>query len=116
MKRTDGASNTEWRAQEVETTSLLYFISFILPTVKTVHLTAFSSHQAFIPTLRLKKGHSVVPPVTTIIEETESVYVQKFHCLINGEFLESLANKREATCTYLASGFLDQSVYYCFKL
>ena len=55
--------------------------------------------------------------IRTINEKTESVYVQKFHRLINGtlssgKFLESPANKREAVCAYLASGFLDQSVYY----
>ena len=45
--------------------------------------------------------------IRTIIERTESVYVQKFQCSINGtsssgKFLESLANKRETVCTYLA--------------
>ena len=55
--------------------------------------------------------------IRTIIEKTGSVYVQKFQCSINGtsssgKFLESLANKREAVCAYLASSFLDQSVYY----
>ena len=86
-----GASTTERHAQEVETTFLLYFISSELPTVKTVHLTASSSHQAFIPSLRLMKGlrssfsHSASDNIRIIIEETEVyMYKKKFHCLING--------------------------------
>ena len=55
--------------------------------------------------------------IWTIIDKTESVYLQKFQCSISstlssGEFPKFLANKREAACSYFASGFLDQSVYY----
>ena len=54
---------------------------------------------------------------TRIIEKTGSQNEGAFQCSINGtsssgKFLESLANEREAVCAYLASGFLDQSVYY----
>ena len=54
---------------------------------------------------------------TGIIEKTGSQNEGAFQCSINGtsssgELLESLANKREAVCAYLASGFLGQSVYY----
>ena len=51
--------------------------------------------------------------IRTIIEKTESVYVQKFQRLINGtlfsgEFSKSLVNKQEAVGAYFASGFIDQ--------
>ena len=85
----------------METTSLLHFISFVLPTVQTVHLTTFSSNQAFSPSLRLMKGlrssfsRSTSDNIQTIIEETEVYVHKKFHCLIDGtlsfgKFLESL--------------------------
>ena len=48
--------------------------------------------------------------IRTIIEKTESVYVQKFQRLINGtlcsgKFSKSLANEQEAVGAYFASGF-----------
>ena len=51
--------------------------------------------------------------IRTIIEKTESVYVQKFQRLINGtlfsgEFSKSLTSEREAVGAYFASGFIDQ--------
>ena len=51
--------------------------------------------------------------IRTIIEETESVYVQKFQRSINGtlfsgEFSKSLTSEREAVGAYFASGFIDQ--------
>ena len=51
--------------------------------------------------------------IRTIIEKTESVYVQKFQRLINGtlfsgEFSMSLTSEREAVGAYFASGFIDQ--------
>ena len=51
--------------------------------------------------------------IRTIIEKTESVYVQKFQCLINGtlcsgKFSKSLANEQEPVGAYFASGFIDQ--------
>ena len=51
--------------------------------------------------------------IRTIIEKTESVYVQKFQCSISGtlssgKFPKTLANKREALRAYFASGFIDQ--------
>ena len=51
--------------------------------------------------------------IRTIIEKTESVYVQKFQRLINGtlfsgEFSKTLTSEREAVGAYFASGFIDQ--------
>ena len=51
--------------------------------------------------------------IWTIIEKTESVYVQKFQHLIkgtlcSGKFSKSLTNEQEAVGTYFASGFIDQ--------
>ena len=51
--------------------------------------------------------------IRTIIEKTESVYVQKFQRSINGtlfsgEFSKSLTSEREAVGAYFASGFIDQ--------
>ena len=51
--------------------------------------------------------------IRTIIEKTESVYVQKFQRLINGtlfsgEFSKSLTSEQEAVGAYFASGCIDQ--------
>ena len=48
--------------------------------------------------------------IRTIIEKTESVYVQKFQrgTLCSGKFSKSLANEQEAVGAYFASGFIDQ--------
>ncbi len=61
----------------------------------------------------LYSSRSASENILTIIEKTESVYVQKFQRLINGtlssgEFSKSLANEREAVGAYFASGFIDQ--------
>ena len=50
--------------------------------------------------------------IRTIIEKTESVYVQKFQRLINGtlcsgKFSKSLANEQDVGA-YFASGFIEQ--------
>ena len=54
--------------------------------------------------------------IRTIIEKTESVYIQKFQCSINGtlssgEFSKSLTSERDAVGAYFASGFIDKWVY-----
>ena len=51
--------------------------------------------------------------IRTIIEKTESVYVQKFQCSISGtlssgEFPKALVNEREVLRAYFVSGFIDQ--------
>ena len=53
--------------------------------------------------------------IRTIIEKTESVYVQKFQRVINGtlfsgEFSKSLTSEQEAVGAYFASGSIDQWV------
>ena len=53
--------------------------------------------------------------IRTIIEKTESVYVQKFQRSVNGtlfsgEFSKSLTSKQEAVGAYFASGCIDQWV------
>ena len=62
------------------------------------------------------RSRSASDNIRTIIEKTESVYVQKFQRLINGtlcsgKFSKSLANEQEAVDAYFASGFIDQWVY-----
>ena len=56
----------------------------------------------------LSNSGSTSDNIRTIIEKTESVYVQKFQRLINGtlcsgKYSKSLANKQEAVGTYFAS-------------
>ena len=51
--------------------------------------------------------------IRTVIEKTESVYVQKFQRSINGtlfsgEFSKSLTSEQEAVGAYFASSFIDQ--------
>ena len=62
---------------------------------------------------KVKRSRSASDKIRTIIEKTESVYVQKFQHLINGtlfsgEFSKSLTSKQVAVGTYFASGFIDQ--------
>ena len=61
----------------------------------------------------LQISRSASDNIRTIIEKTESVYVQKFQRLINGtlcsgKFSKSLANEQEAVGAYFASGVIDQ--------
>ena len=59
------------------------------------------------------RSRSASDNIRTIIEKTESVYVQKFQRLINstlcsGKFSKSLANEQEAVGAYFTSGFIEQ--------
>ena len=63
--------------------------------------------------LQKQNSRSASDNIRTIIEKTESVYVQKFQRLINGtlfsgEFSKSLTSERKAVGAYFASGFIDQ--------
>ena len=69
--------------------------------------------RAHVSLLSILCSRSASDNIRTIIEKTESVYVQKFQRLINGtlfsgEFSKSLTSEREAVGAYFASGFIDQ--------
>ena len=60
-----------------------------------------------------RNSRSASDNIRTIIEKTESVYVQKFQRLINGTlfsgvFSRSLTSERKAVGAYFASGCIDQ--------
>ena len=81
--------------------------------VKASAIFLLLQQQIFRPAFLLSVSRSASDNIWTIIEKTESVYVQKFQRLINGTLCfgkipKSLANKREAVGAYFASSFIDQ--------